>query len=166
MTQVVPATTFYPAEEYHQKYFEKTGGQCHVYRNEKMWKKKLSAERYKIMREKGTEKSHTGKYVVFDKDGVYRCGACGRPLFSSSSKFATTCGWPGFDRPLPGAVKTRKDFSNFTVRDEVVCSRCGSHLGLVFKDGPTETGDRYCINSLALDFEEANMTPLKQSQSD
>ncbi len=163
VTQVVPATAFYPAEEYHQKYFEKTGGRCHVYRNEAMWRKKLSAERYEIMREKGTEKPYAGKYVNFDEKGVYRCGACGRPLFSSSAKFATACGWPGFDRPLPGAVETRKDYSNSMVRDEVVCSGCGSHLGHVFKDGPTETGIRYCINSLALDFEEAKMTPLMRN---
>lgn len=160
VTQVLPATDFYPAEEYHQKYFQKTGAKCHTYKNEEMWKKKLSKERYKIMREKGTEKPYSGKYVVFDENGTYRCGACGQPLFSSKSKFATSCGWPGFDRPLPGAVKIQKDFSHSMIRDEVVCSRCGSHLGHVFKDGPTETGDRYCINSQALDFEETKMTPF------
>jgi peptide-methionine (R)-S-oxide reductase len=106
------------------------------------------------MRQKGTEKPFTGKYVKFDDKGVYRCGACGQPLFGSDAKFQTECGWPGFDNALPQAVKIRKDYSHSMERDEVICSKCGSHLGHLFDDGPTKTGKRFCINSVAVDFEE------------
>jgi len=156
VTEVVKLEKFYPAEQYHQKYFKKQGRiSCHpeFFDKEKFWKKKLSKERYNIMRQKGTEKPFSGKYVKFDEKGVYRCGACGQQLFDSNSKFNTQCGWPGFDKALPDAVKIQKDYSHFMVRDEVICSRCGGHLGHLFDDGPTETGKRFCINSQAVDFE-------------
>ncbi len=156
VTTVERAGAFYPAEEYHQKYFEKTGGTCHkddsAFDKEAYYQSKMSPERYEVMRNKGTERPHTGEYVMFDKDGVYRCGACGQALFDSDAKFETSCGWPSFDKALPGSVNIRKDFSHFMIRDEVICSRCGSHLGHVFQDGPTATGERFCINSVALDF--------------
>lgn len=157
ITEVVEAGTFYPAEKYHQKYFDKNGGVCHkdesAFDKEAYYKSKMSSEKFDVMRKKGTERPHTGEYVTFDSDGIYRCGACGQQLFDSSAKFETSCGWPSFDKAIPGATKTKKDFSNFMIRDEVVCSRCGSHLGHVFKDGPTKTGERFCINSISLDFE-------------
>lgn len=157
VTDVEKLIKFYPAEEYHQKYFAKKGQKsCHInfFDKDKFWKQKLNKERYFVMRQKGTEKPFTGKYVKFDDKGVYRCGACGQPLFGSDAKFQTECGWPGFDKALPQAVKIRKDYSHSMERDEVICSKCGSHLGHLFDDGPTKTGKRFCINSVAVDFEE------------
>lgn len=154
VTQIIPAGTFYPAEAYHQKYFEKQGlPSCHIHRSHEDWKDTLSPEAYHVLREKGTERPGSGKYLHFNEQGVYECAACGNKIFESDAKFDSGCGWPSFDKAIPGSVKIQKDFSHFMIRDEVLCARCGSHLGHVFKDGPTETGNRFCINSVALDFE-------------
>ncbi len=161
VTEIVPAGHFYPAEQFHQKYAVKTGRSCGIHTNESYWKNKLTPEQYDIMRQKGTELPFTGKYTDYDKSGTYNCTACGQPLFDSTAKFPTTCGWPGFDKTRPNAVKQQKDFSHWMIRDEVLCSRCGGHLGHVFKDGPTETGMRYCINSAALDFVPADKERAK-----
>ncbi len=119
--------------------------------NEEEWKKKLTPEQYKIMREKGTEPPFSGK--LQKGEGVYKCSACGNPLFPSDAKFESGTGWPSFDRASPGAVKYKEDKSGDMNRTEVVCSKCGSHLGHVFDDGPTETGKRYCLNSVCLELE-------------
>lgn len=117
------------------------------------WKKKLTPEQYRILRQKGTEMAFSGKYTEFDQQGVYHCAACGNPIFESSHKFDSGCGWPSFDEAIPGHVKFIPDNSHGMQRIEVVCARCGSHLGHVFPDGPTPTGERFCINSVAMDFE-------------
>ncbi len=104
------------------------------------------------MREKGTEAPFTGKYVHEKGSGTYMCAACGNPLFSSDTKFDSGTGWPSFDEALPGAVKFQKDLSGGMERTEVVCAKCGSHLGHLFDDGPTKTGKRYCMNSVCLNL--------------
>lgn len=117
------------------------------------WKKKLTPEQYRILREKGTETAFSGNNAEFDEDGIYVCAGCGNPLFASEHKFDCGCGWPSFDEALPNHVKFRPDRSYGLSRTEVVCARCESHLGHLFKDGPTPSGERFCINSLAMDFE-------------
>lgn len=117
------------------------------------WKKKLTAEQYAVLREKGTEAPFTGKLLHEKRDGMYKCAACGNVLFPSDTKFDSGTGWPSFDDALPGATKLIEDNSHGMHRTEVVCANCGSHLGHLFDDGPTDTGKRYCINSVCLDLE-------------
>lgn len=122
--------------------------------NEEEWRKNLTPEQYKILREKGTEAPGSGKYLYEKASGTYNCAACGNPLFSSDAKFDSGTGWPSFDKALPGAVREIPDTSHGMNRTEIVCSRCASHLGHVFDDGPTETGKLYCMNSVCLDLEQ------------
>jgi peptide-methionine (R)-S-oxide reductase len=117
-------------------------------------KRMLTAEEYAVLREKGTEAPFSGEYVHERADGTYECKVCGNPLFSSDAKFDSGTGWPSFDKALPNAVEQHVDNSHGMVRTEITCARCGSHLGHIFDDGPTETGKRYCINSVCLDLEE------------
>lgn len=118
------------------------------------WKKKLTKEQYKVLRDKETESAFTGKYWNNHEKGVYKCAGCGKPLFSSEEKFDSGSGWPSFDRPMDDAnVKEKQDTSHGMIRTEVLCSNCEGHLGHVFNDGPKTTGCRYCINSISLDFQ-------------
>lgn len=123
-------------------------------KNEDEWAQKLTPEQYAVLREKGTEAPFSGKLLHESSDGMYRCAACGRALFSSAAKFDSGSGWPSFDQALPGSVKLVEDSSHGMRRTEVVCAQCGSHLGHLFDDGPKDTtGKRYCINSVCLDLE-------------
>ena len=189
VTEIAPAMTFYPAEDYHQQYFEKQGmGQsCHVgpaqvrttfaaqaaeerrsscasacgtdhwkSLSEEELRARLTPEQYKIARQAGTEAPFTGKYWDEHEEGVYRCAVCGQELFDSKTKFDSGTGWPSFFQPIsPGAVTERRDVSHGMARTEVVCSRCQSHLGHVFDDGPRPTRKRYCMNSAVLDLKTA-----------
>lgn len=128
-----------------------------IQKSEEEWKKVLSEEEYYILREKGTERPYTGKFLMHKENGTYTCRACGNELFSSDSKFDSHCGWPSFDKEIAaGKIKTQEDNSLGMRRVEIMCARCGGHLGHVFDDGPTATGLRYCVNSVSLGFEPAS----------
>jgi peptide-methionine (R)-S-oxide reductase len=125
-----------------------------VVKSDEEWREELGPEQYEIMRRKGTERPFTGKYVNTKDDGTYACGACGAELFSSDAKFDSGSGWPSFTEPANTEnIELRADDSLFMHRTEVVCARCGGHLGHVFDDGPGPTGKRFCINSCSLELE-------------
>lgn len=123
-----------------------------VEKSDAEWKEQLGPERYRILREKGTEYSHTGEYNLHFEKGTYVCGGCSEPLFTSDSKFESHCGWPSFDEAIPGKIEYKKDLTAGMVRTEILCAKCGGHLGHIFDDGPTKTGKRFCVNSASLDF--------------
>ncbi len=123
---------------------------------EEEWKEKLTEEQYRVLRQKGTERPFLGKYWNNKKKGIYYCAGCGTPLFDSSSKFESGCGWPSFSNPNEDSkIKEETDNSFNMKRTEVLCQKCGGHLGHVFNDGPKPLGLRYCINSISLDFKSA-----------
>ena len=126
-------------------------------KSEQDWLAELGEARFFILRGKGTERAFSGKYLNCKTEGLYRCGGCGEPLFSSNTKYDSGSGWPSFFQPIDKNVITEiPDSSLGMLRTEVICSNCQSHLGHLFPDGPIETGLRYCINSLSLDFKESD----------
>ena len=123
------------------------------------WRDKLTPDEYYVCREKGTERAFTGEYWDCEKDGVYHCRCCGEPLFLSDTKFDAGCGWPSFFQPTQDdAIQEERDTSHGMIRTEVMCKKCGAHLGHVFPDGPAPTGLRYCINSLSIKLGESEGT--------
>lgn len=125
-----------------------------VTKSDKEWRAQLTDEQYRVTREGGTERPFTGQYWETMAPGSYRCVCCGEKLFTHAMKFRSMCGWPSFDREVESQpIERRRDTSHGMVRTEVLCGSCGAHLGHVFNDGPTETGERYCINSASIVLE-------------
>jgi len=123
-----------------------------VEKTDEEWRNVLNDEEFRVLREKGTEYPHTGKYNLHFENGVYNCNGCKTPLFESNQKFESDCGWPSFDDAIDGSIKYVKDYTHNMERTEILCVKCDGHLGHVFNDGPTETGLRYCVNSVSIDF--------------
>lgn len=123
-----------------------------VEKSEEEWKKELSEEQYRVLRQKGTEAPHSGKYNLHFESGEYQCAACKAKLFESNNKFESNCGWPSFDDAIEGTIEYVQDRTFGMLRTEILCANCGSHLGHVFDDGPTPTGQRFCVNSASIDF--------------
>ena len=138
-----------------------------VMKTEQEWRGCLTPEEYRILREKGTEMAFTGKYNKHREEGVYTCAGCGEELFSSETKYDSGSGWPSFWKPISKKkVNTETDNSLFMERNEILCGRCGGHLGHIFSDGPQPTGLRYCVNSVSLDFEPRKPEAVSKAKED
>ena len=124
-----------------------------IVKSEYEWHNELSNEEFRVLRKKGTELPFTGQYNNHFDKGIYRCRACDTPLYDSESKFESGCGWPSYDKAFPGALEFIKDNSHGMIRTEIVCAKCGGHQGHVFNDGPSSTGERYCVNSVSIRFD-------------
>ena len=124
-----------------------------IIKSESEWRDKLGDEEYRVLRQKGTEQPFTGEYNDHFEKGIYNCRGCDTPLYLSENKFDSSCGWPSYDKSLPGALKYIKDTSHGMIRTEIVCAKCGGHQGHVFNDGPSSTGERYCVNSVSIRFD-------------
>ncbi len=133
---------------------EKTAGEFSVAKSDDAWRKELTPEQYRVLRQHGTERAGTSALNDEKRKGVYFCAGCGTPLFDSDTKYESGSGWPSFYRPRENAVETETDKSLLMTRTEVHCANCGGHLGHVFPDGPKPTGERYCMNGAALKFDE------------
>jgi peptide-methionine (R)-S-oxide reductase len=129
-----------------------------VEKSDEEWRRELGAQAYQVLRQHGTEQAGTSALNAEKRAGTFKCAGCGEPLFDSASKYESGSGWPSFFRPMPGAVGTSEDSSHLMRRTEVHCARCGGHLGHVFPDGPRPTGERYCMNGVALKFEPGSKT--------
>ena len=126
-----------------------------IVKTDQEWRKLLSEEEYYVTRKKGTEPAFSGKTFDISKDGVFSCRCCGSELFERTSKYDSGCGWPSFFKGISkDAIKTEKDTSHNMIRTEIICASCDSHLGHVFNDGPEPTGQRYCVNSLSIQYKE------------
>jgi peptide-methionine (R)-S-oxide reductase len=123
-----------------------------IQKTESEWRKELTPEQFKVLRQHATERAGTSPLDKVYDEGTYECAGCGQPLFTSDTKYNSGTGWPSFYAPIEGAIETTVDRSFFMVRTEVHCSRCGGHLGHVFSDGPRPTGQRYCMNGVSLNF--------------
>lgn len=153
---MVSIFTFLSCQGQQKKEVVKKETTTKIQKTDAEWKKELTPEQYEVLRKKGTERAFTGKYYNHFEKGKYVCAACGNVLFNSDAKFDSDCGWPSFDQAIKGSVIYKEDTSFGMTRTEVMCAKCGGHLGHVFDDGPKETtGKRFCTNSVSIKFEPA-----------
>lgn len=153
---LVAVFTFSSCQSQEKKEVSRKESNAKIQKTDAEWKKELTPEQYEVLRKKGTERAFTGEYYNHFEKGKYVCAACGNVLFNSDAKFDSDCGWPSFDQAIKGSVIYKEDSSFGMVRTEVMCAKCGGHLGHVFDDGPkATTGKRFCTNSVSIKFEPA-----------